>query len=647
MNKKKQLLSAICLLAGMGGNVFSAPGTSVFDFLKIGVGARALGMGEAFSAVSDDASSVYWNPGALCHAGENEISLMHLSWLEGIRYQFAGLALPLRNQAGLGFGVYYLAVDGIDTYDNTGGRLDGTAAVSDLAASLTYSREIRNLKDLSAGVSVKSVQESLAGERTGSILADLGFLYSPRHANSLQFSFVAQNTGLALRYGDSSYALPVKYTLGFSGKFFSDSLLLAADASSVPANSWYVCAGCAYRLDESITLRAGYKYVEGRTAQAADTGLRCGLGLGGDTVSFDYAFVPYGVLGNAHRIGVLCRFGEQRKLNSINANLKRRLARAKRAYRNNDLVEANREFLNVLVVDPVNDEAKAYVLKIKARAHEAVTEKKIGLIERYIREDKLVEAKEEIDAVISVSPDNPRAQGLAGQVSKRLEEQGRERINALFVQGIEFYKSANYEEAISLWEKVLLLDPGHAQAAAHIGTAKQELDKLEAGRQEKKKQEKIVQAQSYYESAVKLSAGGELDRARGLFEEALKCNPGHSESKAALIGLNSRLAAAQYAAGQKLYGEKNLEAAVSSLEKAASLDPQKQEIGALLQKARRELSGQRKAEAEEYNKNAFIEYNQGNIRKAADLWEKASRLDPADTKLQNSLERARRELEKK
>ncbi len=51
-------LATICLYAQQSDQV----GTSMANFLKIGVGPRAIAMGDAFVALSDDASSLYWNP---------------------------------------------------------------------------------------------------------------------------------------------------------------------------------------------------------------------------------------------------------------------------------------------------------------------------------------------------------------------------------------------------------------------------------------------------------------------------------------------------------------------------------------------------------------------------------------------------------
>ena len=55
----------------------SDSGTTTAQFLKLGVGARAIGMGEAYSAIADDPTAIYWNPAGLAAVSEHSVSLMH------------------------------------------------------------------------------------------------------------------------------------------------------------------------------------------------------------------------------------------------------------------------------------------------------------------------------------------------------------------------------------------------------------------------------------------------------------------------------------------------------------------------------------------------------------------------------------------
>ncbi len=65
------------------------------SFLKIGVGARPLGMGGGYIAIADDVNAIYWNPGGLAQLRKKEISAMHNEWIDDIKYEFVGYAVPL------------------------------------------------------------------------------------------------------------------------------------------------------------------------------------------------------------------------------------------------------------------------------------------------------------------------------------------------------------------------------------------------------------------------------------------------------------------------------------------------------------------------------------------------------------------------
>src|SRR5262247_2580132 len=85
----------------------SSPGTSGATVLNIPVGARAIGMGEAYTAVADDASSLYWNPAGIAFLNQSQAAFMYNQLYNNLNYHNAALALPLEN-GGLGASISYL-----------------------------------------------------------------------------------------------------------------------------------------------------------------------------------------------------------------------------------------------------------------------------------------------------------------------------------------------------------------------------------------------------------------------------------------------------------------------------------------------------------------------------------------------------------
>ena len=69
-------------------------GTSSATFLRIGVGARAVGMGETFVAVANDPSAIYWNPAGLASLQRREIAISHVQWPADVTYEHLTLILP-------------------------------------------------------------------------------------------------------------------------------------------------------------------------------------------------------------------------------------------------------------------------------------------------------------------------------------------------------------------------------------------------------------------------------------------------------------------------------------------------------------------------------------------------------------------------
>jgi hypothetical protein len=81
-------LFVLCPSVNAGGE----PGA----FLQWGAGARSLGMGRAFLAVSDDASATYWNPAAMVQMDQKEIMGLQATLFQGTAFSFFSYVNPTR-----------------------------------------------------------------------------------------------------------------------------------------------------------------------------------------------------------------------------------------------------------------------------------------------------------------------------------------------------------------------------------------------------------------------------------------------------------------------------------------------------------------------------------------------------------------------
>jgi hypothetical protein len=190
------------LLAGafLGATVTAAHAADKFaaEFLKVGVGARALGMGGAFTALADDASAIYWNPAGTAIMAQPDIQLTHAEMFGSIvKHDVISGVLPIGRDGGrssVGLTVIRLGVDDIKVTDDAlieeaGGivRVDPSKvrleSAYDLGVFFNYAHGLG--KEWSVGGNVKMVRQSLVDDGSSfGIGADLGFLWQPSNAAS-------------------------------------------------------------------------------------------------------------------------------------------------------------------------------------------------------------------------------------------------------------------------------------------------------------------------------------------------------------------------------------------------------------------------------------------------------------------------------
>ena len=146
------------------------------EFLNLGVGARALGMGKAQVALADNATAGYWNPAGLANQkSKYDGVLMHSELFSGIvKNDYAAFSMPIDDQSVVGVSLLRLGVDNIaDTRAlvNEYGYIDYSKityfSVADYALLLSYARQVGRVEGLSIGASGKLIYRNIGNFANG------------------------------------------------------------------------------------------------------------------------------------------------------------------------------------------------------------------------------------------------------------------------------------------------------------------------------------------------------------------------------------------------------------------------------------------------------------------------------------------------
>lgn len=306
-NRSAALLAGVIALAGplrAGGFSSSAKGTSAADFLKIGVGARPLALGEAYTALADDALALSWNPAGLSRTPHLSVVLAHTAYLESINFEHAAVALKLPMGLAVGGALQFQTVGDVTGRDNTGAATGGLSP-KDMAFALGAAQ---SLGVVSVGLAGRFVKSELA-DAANTVAFDAGVLTGPMLGDRVRLGATAANLGGKLKFDDASNPLPVTYRAGGAVRF-SPAFLVSADAILRRDNKPVAAGGVEWNLPATsgwtFAVRGGYN-----TRTAGDvgglTGLSAGLGFGFKTLQIDYALVPLGDLGLTHRLSLSYR----------------------------------------------------------------------------------------------------------------------------------------------------------------------------------------------------------------------------------------------------------------------------------------------------------------------------------------------------
>lgn len=324
-------------------------GTTTANLLEIGFGSAATAMGDAYVAMSDNSSGLYWNPAGMAYLAQNEAQFSIQPWVADINMSFSSVGVVIPNIGILGIGLLYgdygqMDVTTVSFQEGTGEQFSANT----YALSLAFARKLTNW--FAFGISGKYVGMNIWHMNANALALDLGvkintYFFAPdgKRTNGLRIGMSISNYGTRMKFDgldltypidilpdqSGNYAntpgqfqlqgweLPLMFRLGVALtaiKIEHQQLVIAVDALHPNNNAESVNFGGEYMYDApgmgKFFLRAGYK---GLFLNDAQYGPAFGAGvekyiLGNIGVRFDYVFRDVGLLGKVHAYTVGFRF---------------------------------------------------------------------------------------------------------------------------------------------------------------------------------------------------------------------------------------------------------------------------------------------------------------------------------------------------
>lgn len=302
MKKIYYMLIVIILIIGISSQIFA---DNELPYLRMGVGAKALSMGSAFTAVSNNVTATYWNPAGLANIDCIEIGSMFSANMGLDReHNYVGVARKF------GFGTIALSWINAGWRDFQGDQ--GDYDIMNNNISVSYGTKL--LETFKIGISAKAYTQDIVDETENGFGFDTGILYDLHPRISIGFmvrDFVSS-------FGDDD--VPYQANFGVAVRPFD---FLRKNLQLI--NGFTISGDVKKERDESdLKIGLGLEYALNLKTISnidVDTALRfgsndghftAGLGIGFKMLEFNYAFTTDTsedeIFEDSHRLSLLMRF---------------------------------------------------------------------------------------------------------------------------------------------------------------------------------------------------------------------------------------------------------------------------------------------------------------------------------------------------
>lgn len=337
MKSLKYILTVITLLLITSLTVAQTQktGTTAAQVLKFNVGPRAIGMGGAFTAVADDITAMYWNPGGTANIMTNEAFFNHTTLYADVRHDFAAIASHLSGVGTVGAFVSVLSMD--EMMVRTEEMPEGTGEFFNAGAiviGVNFSRFLT--ENFAIGGNFKYINESIWHMDATGFGIDIGTMYKLQVLNELRIAASISNFGSKMQLAGrdvtsimpsgsggqnfvntnlelDKFDLPLLFRFGISADVIRDGtskLTTSIDAIHPNDHTEYINAGAEYSWNEILYLRAGYNSL---FEVDTEKGLTLGFGVHYRIIDLvkiklDYAYQDFGRLKDVHYFSVGVNF---------------------------------------------------------------------------------------------------------------------------------------------------------------------------------------------------------------------------------------------------------------------------------------------------------------------------------------------------
>lgn len=303
-------------------------GASGAQFLQIPVGARPEAMGGAIIGLSDDASSVFWNPAGIVKVNNFQAFFSYIDWFNMFDVNAASAVYNAGDAGTFAASILVLSTEKMEitteTQPNGTGRFFDAA---DLAIGISYARYLTDR--FNAGVTIKYIHQRIWNETSSGVALDIGTQYRLDFQN-LTIAMSMSNFGSDMRYDGpdldftyrknenfpisrltpsrlttEDYPLPLHFQVGIGFDVFEADFVKmrgAIDVTHPNDNKERAQFGTEFSFFDRLYLRGGYKL--NYDDQTFTFGAGVNLLWSGNAIYFDYAYSVYDILPSVHRISL-------------------------------------------------------------------------------------------------------------------------------------------------------------------------------------------------------------------------------------------------------------------------------------------------------------------------------------------------------